>query len=548
MAKDKTSHSRTELAVSPINWLGKLRRKSVLACVVAIGYCVGILPYNEKLAFFVPVHGKQLLVSYGLKTLFAVFLYAVIYFVIAFCQQLRLHNGQYRRWLAYSSVYFAVLIVVLLVLYPGHWVHDEFTILDAVKHYSLSYNWQNYFTNIFYTFSLYLFPSPITILVCQVLFASSVVGYVIMQSQRLLHRKHLAYLLYLPFLLFPVILNDLYPLRGMMYSYIELLLICKLLFRMHGLDQAANPYHELAKFSMLITLLCFWRSEGMYYLILLPILVCVLGVFKKRNLRTLRQYGWLVLSGLILLAGFAITKATGSNEYKLTTMVNPLSTMIQQPLHGSNIPERLSEINQVIKVSNLREYPSYNEIPAFWNDGIQPGYGAHIQSFEKQYLYLVIHNPRSFWHNRVTTFLSTNSFNAVPSTSLSMFDLKDYAQIPLAANFLKHNHFVTPFHTNLRARMSRFLLCLTPNDRFNALGHALWNALIPMSLLLLVGLAKLIKRQWVWAGIVALVLVQVPIIFLTAPANYFFYYLPVYMIGYFLAVFVALMYIDRRRA
>lgn len=547
MVKQRSKrYSSTAHELSNGRWRGSVRKTPVLSLLLTTIYCLTLLPFNERIAFVNPVHGNPLLVSYGLKLLFFIALYSLLYFIIHFYKQIRSGNELYRRWLLYTSLYFAVIFVVLLLMYPGHWVADEFKVLDAVKHYSLSYNWQNYFTNIFYTFCLYLFPSPISILIAQILFASFVVGYVVLNIRNHLHRKFLAYFLYVPFLLFPVLVNDLYPLRGTLYSYIELLFISKLIFRSYGNARTVDPYHEFTKYSLLIMLLIFWRSEGIYYLIVLPILFYKLGLWKRETLSSIRNIAWLALCLCIFTIGFVITKTTSSKEYAITAFVNPLSTMVQQPLHGTNIPQRLNEINQVVNIQTLKQYPSYNEIPAFWNGAVQPNYQVHIKDFEHQYAYLVLHNPKAFMHNRIKTFLSTNSFDPVASTSWGMFDLPNYSQNSTASNFLKNNHFVAPLNNHLRRDVSTVLLCFTQAGTFTFLGHILWNAIIPISLLCMIDVIMLLKKRWLWVCITTLVLLQIPIIFLTAPANYFFYYLPAYIIGYFIAACTAILYLDRR--
>lgn len=116
-------------------------------------------------------------ISVLLKAGFLFFYGLPSYAVIHFINMIRQKDEFYRRWLKYSLIYAIIILVVFLLIYPGHWVWDEFNILAVVREY-VPYAWQNYFTNIFYTFSLYIFPSAISIVVVQLLIITSIVGYV----------------------------------------------------------------------------------------------------------------------------------------------------------------------------------------------------------------------------------------------------------------------------------------------------------------------------------------------------------------------------------
>jgi len=78
------------------------------------------------------------------------------------------------------------------------------------------------------------------------------------------------------------------------------------------------------------------------------------------------------------------------------------------------------------------------------------------------------------------------------------------------------------------------------------LGHILWNVIPIIILLLALGVWKLIKRQYFWLLPIGLVLLRVPLLFATEPANYFMYYLPVYIVGGFILMLQLVLYVDKR--
>ena len=103
--------------------------------------------------------------------------------------------------------------------------------------------------------------------------ASGIVSYILYNFSKIFKESKMVYFLYIPFLLLPVLDHNLYPLRLTLYSYIEAFLICQLIFiKKLGKNNKAN----LLVLSVLLILLCSWRTEGMVYLILVPILFLIL--------------------------------------------------------------------------------------------------------------------------------------------------------------------------------------------------------------------------------------------------------------------------------
>lgn len=222
--------------------------------------------------------------------------------------------------------------------------------------------------------------------------------------------------------------------------------------------------------------------------------------------------------------------------------------MLQKPLHGDHIQQRLNEINQVISIKDLKEHPSYTEIPAFWNGGIrEKTYRSHIQDYKKQYFYLVIHNPGSFMDNRVKVFLSSNTFYSLAPATLGPLDDPNYMQNATAAKFVATNHFARPLAPKVKEDVSALLLGQNSKGKINILGHVFWDAIPPIFLLLIIMCGAFVKKNFFWAAIAALVLIRVPLLFFTAPANYFFYYQSIYLIGYFVAIFLAVIYMDTHK-
>lgn len=528
-----------------------LKNKHLSSLLITITYCLFILPINESIAFHtIGMSHRQLVVSYLLKCLFAIFLYSLIYFALNFTEKIRQREKRYTSWLKITLVYLSIISVFFLLIYPGYWVWDEFNILSAVKQYS-TYSWQNYFTNIYYTVCLYIIPTGVGIVFIQMVLVSTIIGYIVSGLQKLFINIKMSYLLIIPFLFFPIILNNLYPLRLTIYSFLELLIIYKLISLHFNIDKVHNKYIELTLFSLLITLLCFWRAEGIYYIILVPYIVYKLNFLHNlKQEKILGTIGGIAIPLVILSTGYLINKATEDPSYQLSIFINPLSTMIQHDLKGEKISENLSSIDKVIDIDILKKYPSFDEIPAFWReDNLIINYSQNdLKRFYKSYAYIVVNNLAPFLNNRMNTFLSTNNFypaTAQVNRGSQIFSTKDSHSSEVINSFLSHNYLSKPININIKTNATRFLLMIDNNNHNTILSKFIWSVIPTIFMLLIATIYLLFNKSYYWVLIVCIILARVPLLFITAPASLFMYYLPVYMSGNFIIALLLILHLDK---
>lgn len=525
--------------------LNILKQPIVISILLSSIFFVFIARHNAAIAFSAPADASLYKLSVLLKISFWIILTLVIYLVIQFIQRVRSGDIFFKRWLLYFSIYLSILVAVLLLIYPGHWVWDEFNILEVVKTYT-PYAWQNYFTNIFYTFCLFLFPSAISIVIVQIVLIAVVVGYVASVVRSLTKRRYAPYLLLVVFLLPPILINNFYPLRITLYSYAELLLFAYLLNSFIKNRLKISP-QGMAFVFFLIGILAFWRSEGVYYLLLIPVLLICSGLINKQNWNRFNTHALLMPSYLILAVLGLVTYTSNDARYAITTMINPLSVMIHEPLRGAQLQEKLADMNKTIDLDVLRAYPSYTEIPSYWNNLLRPDYANSLKSFRSDYAYIVAHNPDYFLKARIKTFLATNGLTneyppVLPVGLLGRDNELGASEKNVANHFVETNALTTPLNPQVKQASTDVLLGINNHDKLTGLGHIFWNLFIPILLLLAVLLHSVIKRRVFWVIACIFILLRVPIIFATAPASYFMYYLPVYISGFAVSLIYLLMY------
>jgi hypothetical protein len=215
-------------------------------------------------------------------------------------------------------------------------------------------------------------------------------------------------------------------------------------------------------------------------------------------------------------------------------MINPLSIMIQQPLNGATIDDDLAKIDDVINLDLLRQYPSYTEIPGYWAGAVRDNYSEHLSSFYLAYARIIINNPGAFLDTRIKTFLATNALDKTTPTPIGILSFEKQftsASDQVVSRFFSTNYASHPINYDIKYQLTRWLLMLNEKDQVGILGKVIWSVIPIITLLTIIFAWLCHKRMWVLALVISLIFIRIAIIFLTAPAHYFMYYLPVYVSG-----------------
>lgn len=497
-----------------------------------------VLPITSRTAFTRPTNIDWLQGSIRLKIGYLVAFFLCILGILYFVKMLRRNVQIFRYWFTYFLAYYLIMLVFFVLLYPGHWVGDEFNILQAVKVYD-PYSWQHYFTNIYYTFCLFTIPTGVSIIFFQITIVSLIVGYIAARIKQLVAWKYAPWVVLGMFLLPPIIINNFYPLRLTLYSYLSVLFLLEV-YRLHrGNYVIKNVTIYLTITTFIVTLLSFWRTEGMPYLLLYGY------VIYRVSLPVRRKNPWKFALTIACCAAFifsanSLVKSTYSSKYDITIFVNPLSQMIQHPLRGDKTPEKLSIIDRVISIDGLKSHASADEIPAFWIPGIvrEKTYDANLPAAKKAFAYIVFHNPDLFLQAKAKTFLSTNGLTGSLPFTEGLLAL-DHFNIPQDSQTVEKFHASNYFSETINKPMKRAvtqILLLQSNGKMTPVAYIIWSVILPLLVLLFLVVMRLVKKEYFYGLLPTFVLLCAGIVFLGAPANYFMYYLPVYMNAYFMLV------------
>lgn len=479
-------------------------------------------------------------VTYGIwKVLFFLFLFIFYQAAGHVVREYRSGNKAVRKAVKLSGIYFLVMLVFLLLTWPGIWRVDEFGILRTAKNLHLHF-WQGYLTSVYYILCLMMIPFPASVILFMCAINSAVAGYLIYKLWEYTGGKKYAYLLYIPFLFFPVIDSNLYPMRMSIYAFLELLLLAKICFWVY--EKRLPGKGEFVWTALLAAIVTAWRSESIYYLFLFPVLLIVFfgkKISKKAVTGALLVY----LSFSVVLVGIqkigdGWNGSGGRGDgYEITAIIRPLTLLVVDAAYAEE-KDLIAAVDKVINCAFIFQGASEgdNGLDIFWKYG---GEGLVTDSYTQEdfhnmkmaYYQLILRHPKTFLRERLDTFLhSTGLLGDLPNADTPS---------PVISKEIRNTTYAI---LELRYRDA---------DGYLVPGKAtqvVYSAFFPSFVLAAGVLWFLLKKKWVYAGCVMMAALKVPLVFLTAPGLLFMYYYSPYLCGWIFLFFMGILWYRKKNA
>lgn len=481
----------------------------------------------------------------NILTLFAI--YAIFGFVEkSYIKIFREKNNKYKNWLILSSIVFIINYIFLIFIWPGNWIWDEKGILLLAQNYIYG-SWQSYLSVLFYAISLRLIPFLVGIEIAQITIISLITGYIFNEIFYRLRIKKYIIILFCLFLLPPILLNNLYPLRSSICAYLEVLLIFKIFIICR--EKKLLSIHEIISISLLTITVSFWRSENIYYLVVIPLLMIFL--MYKQLIVEKRIYQFICCFLVIILLAFPLLYLKNKNNltlYELTVYVNPLSNMFINDYKIDNID--YNNINKVLNIDVLKQYNAYNECPAFQHNVLQNNYESNMKNFKKSYINFVLDNPTLFFKVRLKTFFASTGMNKeyINNSPWGIYENYQRTSDKEILNMINNDSLSKPINYNFRNNVIHLLkgTVSTNSYEMSFLGQIIWNFLPSILIIIIFIIYMLIFKKDMIGILLLCPLIKIPLIFITAPANYFFYYFTVYIFGILLLGYVIINLLELR--
>ena len=420
----------------------------------------------------------------------------------------------------YGLFYLPVMIAALVIKLPqGFLTNDEYSIMNSAVNL-IHDTWFNIMTVYYYIVSLMLIGHTYAPIIIKVIIEFWVVGYTIWRTKRHFENRS-AYVMYLLFLLYPVIAYTTSAHRLPIYFLIYLALIVKLFY--DHLEGGMLSYADAVFVLFFGAVLTQWRTEGIYMAAVLPILIFI----TYPNMRRLKA----AIPVLVLFAPFQVLlwipqngAVSGNIDGAANDRMKPfyaytITNMYRNGLDLSKNADDLAAVDRYLSlemIDKINEHYgdiNYEDVLILYQDGftgVREGAGdAEFYDYSQALKRIFVNNPDVFLRTRWGAFC--------------------YAALPYHITF-------TP--DGVRG-IASFVISIVKTVSY--------NLFIPVGFALIAAFVCLIRKKWfeffMFAGLSA----HAFIVFVLAPASYFKYYFPVYIVSYFYIIFLLTGYLSKKR-
>lgn len=470
----------------------------------------------------------------GLKYLFfkALFFFVIFiawYFIIDFFKKLFIEKK--KEFIIYLALFLFFLLfysIFLVLIYPGNWMFDDIGMLLAATT-NLGLNpLQHILTSVFYILALMVFPIPASVIIIQYAVISAIIAYFI---GTLYNRHGYRYLwVGILFILPPVIIHALYPLRLCIFAFLELLF-----FFILNENKKIAGIKTLTLIIVLNILLAAWRTECIFFILFIPIYL----IYKKYRLKTTAVLTILVITIPLIINSMNNYCRDEKDEigYDVTGIVRPFHALLLEDYEKNN-GKLVEKVKDLIDIETAVQYGDGES--ALWSnvyDGVDTK--EKFKRMTDVYFELIKKYPIVLFKERCEVLSVTqnvldrngNIRNIVASGNI---DFKN--SLSSFPNFSNNNISLNPLNMDLRAKVLFFLYSKGENKIIGNMVRWTYNLILPIILLILLLIYSIIKKDRVLMISILFLLAQTGAVFVTAPAPLFMYYLPIYICAYGLSV------------
>ena len=489
------------------------------------------------------------------KGLFLLLLISAWCFAFYVADQLKTGNRLMKRGIRIFIVYFSVLFVILLILWPGTWYWDDVGVLASAKDYDVI-AWQHFLSSFFQTVFLQLIPTPGGVILCQLVIAAIIVSYVITdyeetfcQGRQLIGIWPLDILIkIIPFLLPPVLLYQYSGFRMGMYIFYEVFVLGFMICISYRNRKIGWVMPVLI--GLCTAVLSTWRSEGILYA---PAVMLLLIIQNKEMLDIKKK---LLTAGVMLMAMAAIVSyqraRTGNSDYSVVAILRPLSEVVRAADPEADA-DLLEDIEKVVGTQVMLDNPDVDGENLLWKYDleIKEYSGEEYSRFMKAFVGLCMRHPKAAAKERIRVFIETSAImgRTNPTNVVGAYYLFDpEEQNDNQAEFTGWNAPMNrPLSESVRQKFILFLGGLREDFSERITYRLIWNIILPLGVLVFFWVYLLVRKKWKMLIGVSAVVFRIPIVFLVAPATWTMYYLSFYLTGY-LALMLSIVFILQNKA
>lgn len=527
-----------------------IKKTTIISFVISVFILALHIFFNIDKLFF--VYDKKNDVWYLIKIIFFIVVFASLKLLFYILDKIK--DDLVKRGVKIFVYYFAIVLFVQIILWPGLWSHDDiWTLYNAQQGYTL-HAWQHVLTSIHLMVFLQFIPTAGGAIIVQNILISLIVSLVILQVEKKLkiekicNKEILDILLkIIPFLAIPILAYQLSGYRMGLYSYYFILYIMVLIC----LDEKVTT-SKLALIGYLTVMVSTWRTEGIIWL---PIgVICV--YIKTSKLKMKLLYLLLIVFAYIGIGQYQKAKLWNYNDYSIVATINPGVEAIR----ASNVEEEkllLQDIDKVLDLNFLNENPDKSGGELYWTHKfVRKGYSDEEHTrYMKSIVVLMLKHTDVVIKERVDklkTIFSLCSSKSTKNVGLSktLFDENDtYSSRVLYREM--YGHLRRPIiSVELRTNILKLVSGDTNSKLLKMLYILIWNPIFQIIFIIVMLFFTILKKNYYIAFVLLGIIATAFIIALTQPGAWFMYWLPAYLTGsvgiyYFMITFVYNIFIRK---
>ena len=522
-----------------------LKRNKIPVMIASVQWFVTTALQINRLFFTYDTETNYLLIT---KVLYFCFLVIIWCFGFDSYKKIKSGDRSYKRGFYIFKVYFVCMMFLLLILWPGTWAWDDLRTLDVISGYEGWNPWQHTITGAYQDVLLEILPFPGGIILLQNVIISICVAFTVTKLENIFKIKKIKNRLIdvvvkiSPFLLPTVLMYQFSGYRMGLYVYLELVMIVMLVGGVKDKEEWSKPY--LLLFCILCIIVSSWRTESLFYI---PCTCVLLSFINKKVIPNSKK----LLCILILVMGFwGVTRfqnwALGNADYKVASLMAPCAELVRNAdiIEDADL---LADVDRVFNLEVIHNNPNLHANNLYWGTGVvrkeytDEDYSSCLRAIVK----LALKYPRVAFLERWNMFMKATGISGLETTNVTsaaaIFDENNgnrYAVTALSKGWFANS----PVFKNIRKHFIYLLGMKKMDGSGNTiLQRLIWNALIPLIILIYGWFKLLIKRKWYLWGICTAILVRVPVVVLTEPSPWIMYFLSFYFLGYVYLVYKLLL-------
>lgn len=494
---------------------------AVLAAVL-----VTISFYTDRMIFTFPAPDDDrrvlALADYGICKVLAA---AVLLLLCLTVMTLAFGKGKVRErlWKVVKCglIYLPVIVIVLIIKLPaGYVTNDELAICENAKNL-VHDTWFCYLTVYYYIVSFMIFPFTYGPIIMKALIEFFIVGYTVFRSEEYFGKKAGKFM-YLLFLMYPVIAYTTSAHRLPVYFLLYLLVYVVLIFDL--LEKREASRLKLFLLFLAGAVLSIWRTEGIYLVALIPILLFI--VYPK--LRNKKSIVFVILffaavRFIVSLPQDAVTGqdlSSAANDRMKPFYAYTITNMFRNGLDVNANADDLAAVDAYIPLEAIDAINdhygdiNYEDVLILIKEefgGIRQDAGyTQYYDFTQACRHIFANNPGVFLRTRWGAFC--------------------YAALP--------------YHITFSGMQIRQLVSFA----LSAVKSFAYNLFIPVIFLMILCVYSLFRKKWFTFFATGGLMAHFALVFILAPASYFKYYFPVYIMGWFYVIFLAIRHFTKKDA